>query len=163
MKQGFFCVVLFLIMATSAGCANSKVNIAAEVEAIQARSQEIVAAEAEQDIDKALSFYTKNAIVQPAGVPQAQGSEAIAELYRQFFKDNQIKESSVTSSEVTVSKSGDLAYEYGRSQIVLAGPESDLQDIGKYLTIWQKIDGEWFIAAGSFSSDSPAPKAVSNE
>ena len=160
MNRGFCCAMLIFTAIASMSCGNSKVNVAAEDEAVQARGQEILAAEAEQDIDKALTFYAKDAIVQPAGAPQVQGNEAIAELYRQFFKDSQIKESSVTSSNVTVSKSGDLAYEYGRSQMVLAGPEGDLQDTGKYLTIWQKIEGEWFIAAGSFSSDAPAPEAA---
>ena len=41
--------------------------------------------------------------------------------------------------------------------MVLAGPEGDLLDMGKYLVVWKKTDGEWFVQALSFTSDTPAP------
>ena len=47
-------------------------------------------------------------------------------------------------------------YEYGVNRIVLAGPEGDLLDVGNYLAVWRKIDGEWFVSALSFTSDAPA-------
>ena len=55
------------------------------------------------------------------------------------------------------SAAGDLAYEYGVNKMVLAGPEGDLLDKGKYLLVWRKTDGEWYIAALCFTSDAPAP------
>jgi hypothetical protein len=29
--------------------------------------------------------------------------------------------------------------------------------MGKYLAVWKKIDGEWYAAALSFTSDAPTP------
>ena len=65
-----------------------------------------------------------------------------------------------TTSHVTVSQSGDLAYEYGINRMVLAGPEGDLLNIGKYLLVWEKTNDEWFIAAISVTWDTPEPTSV---
>ena len=56
-----------------------------------------------------------------------------------------------------MSASGDLAYVYGVNRTVLAGPEGDLLDMGKYLAVWKKIDGEWYIAAGCATFGAPQP------
>jgi ketosteroid isomerase-like protein len=149
----------FAILATSmmAGCGASEVDVAAETEAVRTRSERVVAAEAAQNVPEALAFWAEDAIVQPAGAPQIEGKEAVGDLYRQFFEGGQLKEFSGTTSHLEVSAAGDLAYEYGVNRMVLAGPEGDLLDMGKYLLVWKKINGEWFIAALSFTSDTPAP------
>ncbi len=41
--------------------------------------------------------------------------------------------------------------------MVLTGPDGEALDMGKYLVGWRQIDGEWFVAALSFTSDAPAP------
>lgn len=56
-----------------------------------------------------------------------------------------------------------MAYEYGVNRMIFTGPEGDLLDVGKYLAIWKKIDGEWYVAALSFTSDSPAPVPVRSQ
>jgi ketosteroid isomerase-like protein len=149
----------FAILAASVvvGCAVPQVDVAAETEAVRTRSEGIVAAEAAQDVAEALTFWAEDAIVQPAGAPQIQGKEAIGGLYRQFFEGGQLKEFSGTTSHLEVSAAGDLAYEYGVNRMVLAGPEGDLLDMGKYLVVWKKTNGEWFVTALSFTSDTPAP------
>ena len=65
------------------------------------------------------------------------------------------------SSHVEMSAGGDLAYEYGVNRMVLAGEDGDLLDVGKYLAIWKKIDGEWMVAALSFTSDAAEPTPIS--
>ncbi len=101
--------------------------------------------------------------MQGAGVPQIQGKEAIGDLYRQYFEGGQLKEFTGTTSYLEVSAAGDLAYEYGVNRSVLAGPEGDLLDMGKYLLVWKNINGEWFVAALSFTSDAPAPVPLEGE
>jgi ketosteroid isomerase-like protein len=139
------------------GCGGPQIDIAAETEAVRARSEGVVAAESALDVTAALTFWAEDAIVQGAGMPQIQGKEAIGDLYRQYFEGGQVKEFSGTTSYLEVSAGGDLAYEYGVNRFVLAGPEGDLLDMGKYLAVWKKINGEWFVAALSFTSDAPAP------
>ena len=50
---------------------------------------------------------------------------------------------------------GGLAYEYGINRFIFETPDGPFEDYGKYLAVWTKIDGEWFIAALSFSGDRP--------
>jgi hypothetical protein len=45
--------------------------------------------------------------------------------------------------------------------MVYPGTQGDLLDIGKYLVVWRKVKGEWYVAALSVSSDAPAPVPVS--
>lgn len=124
---------------------------------LRARSEGVVAAEAAQDINGAVAFYADEAIIQSAGIPQVQGKEALAKLYRQFFEGGQLKDFSGTTTKLEVSQSGDLAYEYGINRMVFADPNGDLLDIGKYLAIWKKINNKWLIVALSFTSDAPSP------
>lgn len=144
-----------------AGCGGPQVDIATELEAVRARSQGVAAAEAAQDVAAALAFWADNAVVQPAGAPQLQGKAALGDLYHQFFEGGQLKEFAGTTSHIEVSAAGDLAYEYGVNRMILAGPDGDLLDMGKYLVVWKKIDGEWFAVALSFTSDTPAPVPLS--
>ena len=96
-------------------------------------------------------------------MPQIQGRAAVLELYRQYFQSGMVKEFSGTTSHLEVSAGGDLAYEYGVNRMVLNGPAGDLLDMGKYLVVWKKIDGEWYIAALSFTSDAPEPVPLQDE
>lgn len=138
-------------------------DILGETEAVRARSDGLLGAEGALDAEGSVAFYAEDAIVQPDGAPQIRGRDAIAGSYRQFFEDSQLKEFFVKGSHITVSQSGDLAYEYGVNRTVLAGPEGDLVDVGKYLLVWKKIDGEWLVVVLAFSSDAPAPALVSEQ
>ncbi|HSG81312.1 MAG TPA: nuclear transport factor 2 family protein [Gemmatimonadota bacterium] len=155
-----YVVALAFASASAVACSGPQVDVAAETEAVRARSRAIVAAEAAQDVDAALAFWAPDAVAQPAGAPQAQGHDAIRALYGQFFDTGQLKELEGTTSYLVVSQGGDLAYEYGVNRMVFTGPEGDLLDMGKYLAVWQKIEGEWYVAALSFTSDAPAPTPI---
>jgi ketosteroid isomerase-like protein len=135
----------------------------AETEAVRARSDGIVGAEAALDVEGSLAFFAEDAIVQPADGPQIRGHDAIAGMYRRFFEGSQLIEFSAKGSHVSLSKSGDLAYEYGANRAVLAGSEGDLVDVGKYLLVWKKIDGEWMVVVLTYSSDTPAPTLVGEQ
>ncbi len=151
----FMCIMLAVSVVP--GCGGPQADIAAETEALRARSEGVVAAESAMNVEEALAFWAEEAIVQGAGMPQIQGKEAIGDLYRQFFEGGQLKEFSGTTSYLEVSAAGDLGYEYGVNRFVLEGPEGDLLDRGKYLAVWKKIDGQWFVVALSFTSDTPEP------
>ncbi len=163
MRTTLSSMLTILAAGMTAACAAPQVDVAAETEAVRARSEGVVAAEAAFDVAEALAFWAEDAIAQGAEAPQIQGKEAIGELYRQYFESGMLKEFSGETSYLEVSAAGDLAYEYGVNRFVLAGPEGDLLDMGKYLVVWKKIDGEWFVAALSFTSDAPAPVPVGGE
>lgn len=153
-------VLSLLPIVVLGACSGPRVDVAAETAAVRARSQAVAAAEAAQNTEAALAFWATDAIAQGAGSPQIQGHEAIRALYNSFFGTGQLKQFQGTTSHLEVSQAGDLAYEYGVNRFVFAGPEGDLLDVGKYLLIWKKIHGEWYVGALSFTSDAPVPVPV---
>ena len=135
-------------------------ELSRERAALQARTEGVVAAEVAFDVPEALEYWAEDAIMQPAGSPLIKGKKAIRELYEQYFESGLLREFSGVSSHLEMADSGDLAYEYGVNRMVLAGDDHDLLDVGKYLAVWKKINGEWLVVALSFTSDAPEPCAI---
>ncbi|MCJ7554600.1 MAG: DUF4440 domain-containing protein [Ignavibacteriaceae bacterium] len=150
------CLIVALAIMGATGCTN-RIDIAKETDAVRARSEGLVAAESAKDTQGAIAFWAEDAIMQPAGSPQIQGIKAITDLYQQFFENKAFKGISGTISNITVSQSGDLAYEYGVNRMVWTSPKGDLLDMGKYLLVWKKVKDNWYVAALAFTSDAPAP------
>ncbi len=144
-------------LALSACSTRPPVDLAAETASLRARGQALRAAEASRNLDAAMAFWAQDAVVQRAGTPQIQGHDALRVLFGQVFGTNRLKQQESTTSKVELSPGGDLAYEYGVDRKVFTGPNGDLLDIGKYLAVWKKIDGQWLIVALSVCSDTPAP------
>ena len=153
-------VIPILTLLGMIACAQPKLDIAAETAALRVRSDGVAAAEAAKDREKALTFWAPDAIVQPAGMPQLQGKEAVSNMYRVYMDSSGLKSFEGRSSSVTVAQSGDVAYETGVNRMVFATPKGDVLDVGKYIAVWKKIDGTWYIAVLSFTSDAPAPVSV---
>ena len=128
-------------------------RLTTEIEAVRTRGEAVMAAISARNVEEVLSFWADDAIVQHPGKPQIEGKEALGDMYRRWFENPM--EFSGTISHIEVSASGDLAYNYGVTRYVWAGPEGDLLGMGKYLRVWKKIDGEWYIAALCATSDAP--------
>ena len=135
-------------------------ELSRERAALQARTEGVVAAEVAFDVPEALKYWAEDAIIQHAGSPLIKGKEAIRELYKQYFESGLLREFSGVSSHLEMAGSGDLAYEYGVNRMVLSGDDHDLLDVGKYLAVWKKINGEWLVVALSFTSDASEPCAI---
>ena len=146
-----------LALAGLTACGGAAVDIAAEQAAVQARSTALAAAEAAQNTDSSLMYWADDAVVQPAGVPQIEGKEGIRALYDGLFGSGQLRSFEGKTSKIVVADGGGLAYEYGVNRMVLAGPQGDVLDVGKYLAVWTKMNGTWFAVALSFTSDAPTP------
>jgi uncharacterized protein (TIGR02246 family) len=151
-----FMLAAALLMSACATASNPEVDLAAEERAIRGRSAEIVAAENAHDYTKALTFYTADATVQAANMKQAEGHDAIRALYEEFNKMGYTSLQS-TTTKVTVAASGDYAYETGVNHITFPSPKGDFVDVGKYLAVWKKVEGVWFITTLAVSSDAPPP------
>ena len=151
--------VLLVVAMSVVACAAPQVDMAAELEAVRARSAGIVAVESAMDIEGSLAFWASDGVALTPGAPPVVGHDALRELYVQFFAPP-LKSFGSTTTHTEISESGDMAWEYGVNRLVFTSPDGDLLDLGKYLATWRKIDGEWFVAAVSISSDAPAPVPV---
>lgn len=124
-----------------------------EIEAeVRARTEALVAAEEAFDWETAVTFFAPYVVVQPANAPQYQGREAHLEIYRTF--PTMLEFEGITTAIVPAA-SGDMAYEYGINRFVFDTPDGPVEDSGKYLVVWTKTEGEWFVTAFSFSGNAP--------
>lgn len=57
---------------------------------------------------------------------------------------------------IEASSSGDLAYEIGTYQLSFEKGGQRVDDRGKYVVVWKRIDGAWKAAADILNSDLPA-------
>ena len=147
-------VICSVVLCLSA-CSGPQVDIEAERAAVRARGEALAAAESAMDTQGALAFWAPDGILQGHGMPLVQGRDGVEGVYEVFFQA--VAEFGSTATRLEMAASGDMAWEYGVNRIVIAGPEGNLLGMGKYLAMWKKIDGEWYIAAVAFSSDAPDP------
>jgi ketosteroid isomerase-like protein len=153
-------VLAVIFMMILSGCGNQIVNNSKELQIVQACSDSLLKAESELNAEAAMKYYAEDAIVQGPGTPQIQGKMAIAEMYRQFFGTSQLKEFSVKLTYINLSKSGDVAYEYGTNRVVMSTSQNDLMDVGKYTLVWRKFNDKWLVVILAFSNDNPEPMVV---
>ncbi|MHB1192268.1 MAG: YybH family protein [Longimicrobiales bacterium] len=125
----------------------------AEIEtAVRARSEALVTAEEAFDFDAAVTYLAPDVVVQPGDASQYQGREAQLQAYRSFPP---MLEFESTATAIIPAASGDMAYEYGVNRFVFDTPAGPMEARGKYLVVWTKAEGEWFVTVLSFSGDSP--------
>lgn len=148
--------------ASSATMSNTSTpsGLVAADSALHERSLGLQAAETALDGNRAIAFWAEDAVVQPAGMRAITGRAAIGNLYHEFFTTMGVKELVGTPLRVEMARSADLAYETGVNRIVIRTPNGDMLDMGKYLIVWKKINGQWYVAALSFTSDAAAPTPI---
>jgi ketosteroid isomerase-like protein len=129
------------------------VDIEAEKQVILQLDQQWIEAENRKDLEATMSNAAEGIICQPPDMPQIEGLAALRNFYTELFKILVSIEAGTTN--VIVSKSGDMAWQYGWNRNVLEGPEGPIEGEWKYLGVWQKIDGKWKAVAVSFSGNKP--------
>jgi ketosteroid isomerase-like protein len=149
--RSFLAVTPMVVLAACA--ASPQVDLAAEKAAVEARSAGLAQAEAAKDVDAAINFWADDAIVQTAGAPATVGVDAVRKGYTEMF--GALESFKSTPTAVNVAASGDVAWEHGVNDLVFSTPNGNVPDRGKYLVIWKKMNGEWYVAALSFTTDTP--------
>lgn len=106
------------------------------------------------DLDRLTQAFAPDAVYMPPHHAAIHGRDAIREYLKTPLKHGV---NDLTYEVTFIKHSGDLAYDVGRYSMSLPRPEGGRrQDRGKYLTVWQRqADGQWKIAADTFSSDLP--------
>jgi len=135
----FACVIL-------TGCYRSPVvDIHAEAEAINKIEDQWAAAIKAKDVDKNLSFFAPNAVMMNANIPACVGLQAIRKSQELWFSNTATFHNTFVSAvdTIEVSISGDLAYVRGTYRVNTGTRDNPVEDVGKWVTIYRKIDGEW--------------------
>ena len=108
------------------------------------------------DVETLVAQYAPDAIVMPPGAPRAEGTEAIRAMFTGWLEQAPPATTTVTSDEITVVGSGDYAHATGSWTMTGTGPDgAEYSDAGKFLAVWQNVNGEWVIVRDIWNSDGP--------
>ena len=97
-----------------------------------------------RDVDRVVSFWAEDAIVFPPGSPAVAGKSAIRDFVVKSFQTPAFSISWKTT-DVGVSRSGDIAYTTGTNRITFNAPDGKQITVeGKAVTVWRREkDGAW--------------------
>lgn len=133
-------------------------DVAAERTKLLRRDAEwAVAASEGRDIERILSYWTDDAVVFPPGLPAVVGKAAL----RQYVLSSvQIPGFKITwtSTDVTFSQDGNLAYLFSRNAVSMDAPDgTPTTTEGRAVTIWRReSDGEWRCAVDIWNAEPAA-------
>lgn len=149
------------------GCAAKKdeapaapaIDLAAEEQAIRARSAEWLAAAQAKDVAATMTVFAPDAITLFDGQIR-RGAAEIQAGQEKEIADTPDAQVTWTTAAVTVAGSGDLAWETGEvaSDPDGAGPQPATS--GAFSTVWRKIDGAWRVVGDAGTMSAPAAEAA---
>jgi ketosteroid isomerase-like protein len=155
-KQRLLLAVLIAISGVACNT-SPRITVAKEERAVRATDAEWLAAVKTKDVDRALTFWSDDAIVFAPNAPAIVGKEAI----RKYVSEaSAIPGFSITwaTDKVWISASGDLAYSSGTSQITVTTPDGKaITERNKGLVVWKKqADGSWKCVVDIWNAETPA-------
>ena len=103
------------------------------------------------DAQALAELYTEDALLLPPNSDFAEGKDAIRD-YWQAVMDAGVAQAQLEIREVE--QYGDVAHEV--STYTLFDAEGQEVDRGKYIVIWQRVDGEWKLHRDIFNSSMAA-------
>lgn len=148
-------VLAVLVMCLGCGKkATPPVDLVAEERAIREAGKAWLAAEIAKDIPTIVSFYAEDAVEMASNTPMIQGRDAIQQWYEAWLTPAGVGMTFETA-EIVVAGSGDVAVERGTYRFTQDSPRGRTEDVGKYVTVWKKVDGTWQVAIDTANSDRP--------
>jgi uncharacterized protein (TIGR02246 family) len=112
----------------------------AKIEAVNAKWTELFN---KGDFEGVAQLYTVDAIAFPPGSAMVRGRAAIGRMWKGMAE--QVSNPKVTTLEVK-RLSPSAAREIGTFSLMTKGP-SPKEASGKYLVVWERVQGEWKLAA----------------
>src|SRR5262245_61769220 len=117
-------------------------------------SRDWAAAAAAGDLERALNYWTDDAIVLPPDQPAAEGKAAIREY---LHRAASIPGFSITwePEAAMISADGEMGYMIERNRVTFTGPAGAPQlQYGKGVTVWRKqADGSWKCVADIWNTN----------
>jgi uncharacterized protein (TIGR02246 family) len=155
MKLCSSALAVITVVVGSIGCGGgSTVDRQAEEEAIRRLDRQWQAAVDARDVTAAAAVFATDAVLMPANGPMIVGREGIEAWFSEWLLVPEIS-NTFEPDVIEVAASGDLAYDRGTYRFVMDTPEGRIEDVGKYVVVWKKVDGEWRAALDISNSDLP--------
>lgn len=151
-------IAFFYVFISILGCSTApKIDTAAEADLIRDLENQWTEAIKATNVDKIISFYAPEAVSISEDFPIATGIQDIRIKIESQFADTTVLFDTYTGTidAIEVSASGDLAYARGHDQISLKTSKGIVIELGKWVDIYKKLDGEWKVAVSIGNSDKP--------
>ena len=146
---------VLLVAGLLAGC-TTVANQDKEAAKIAEVNKGWLAMVASGDAEGVGNLYTADGVFMMSNTEIITGPEAIGDTWAGLMK---LPGVSITfkTSQLDIAKAGDLASDRGTYDLSFDGEGGRVRDVGKYVVVWRKVDGEWKIVADIFNSDLKAP------
>lgn len=133
----------------------AQADAAADEQAIRSTNERWLQLIRAKDAAAIAQLYTEDGAVLPANEKAALGRESIEQWWNSSM---QMPDYDLTfeTDQLVISKAGDMALDRGTYRFAATPPGGAINDSGKYVVVWRKVDGEWKVAADIFNSDGPA-------
>jgi uncharacterized protein (TIGR02246 family) len=115
-------------------------------------------AAAQRDLDGMMAIYAPDAQELLSDMPPLVGHDAIREFYRGVIEELPRFAHQFEAHEVIVAESGDLAVVRGSYRFTADILCSDEVQIGKFVGVWRRRDGDWRLQMNISNSDQPPPR-----
>ena len=168
LRNMFVCAFALTSMLTFAGCQTAptpapKRDVAADMKAIKALSEQFTAAYNSMDAAAMAATYADDAIMMDPNQAAIEGRQAIQAAYEARSKESAGKvalAAALTPLETQVA--GDWAYDRGNYTITVTPKSGKPMEISaKYLTIYKRQpDGSWKIYRDISNRNTPPPSAA---
>lgn len=140
----------------------AQVDVEAEEQAIREADAAMLEAARAGDAEGFADAFAPDGRLLFPYAPAAEGREEIRAKTEADFQTPGF-EVEWTVESIAVAESGDIAYSIGSYTLGMETPDGPMEDEGKFLTVWEKVDGEWKAAADMIATDQPPPGAGSPE
>lgn len=142
-------ITLVLVLCSLAAVAQSS----ADEKAIRDLDKQWAQGAVQKNLDKVVAPYAADASMLPPNAPIATGAQQIHATWQHFLSDPNIVSVNFGPNKIVVSKTGDMAYDIGWTEIKMKSGGQTVSEKGKYVVAWRKIDGKWKAEADIFNAD----------
>ncbi|CAN5728203.1 hypothetical protein BH23GEM11_BH23GEM11_04530 [soil metagenome] len=114
---------------------------------LEARERAFLAALSARDAEAAAAHFTDEGMLHIANMPTIEGRPAIRQFYGNVFRSMQA--SDAEPDRMRLSSGSDMAWTSGRVSNAFDSDEGPVAYSGRYLLVWERRGGEWFIVVYS--------------
>ena len=113
-----------------------------------------MAAIRDRDLETILSIYADHATYMPPGREKVSGREALRSVWSGYLQRKAFV--AEYTPDIHLSPSGDMAYDIGRYKISMTKEEGPVTFVGKYVVVWERIEGLWKAVLDMDNDDGPS-------
>jgi uncharacterized protein (TIGR02246 family) len=141
-----------LLVALTAACAQPPAppppgpDLAAAEKAIRDADARWLKAAQARDAAAEAAAFAPDGIAYRDHVEPLKGPAAYQAYSEKQYAENPKASTNWTTDTIQVVPSGDLAVQTGTYQLTGLGPKGDIEDKGRFVTVWKKVGTDWKVA-----------------